>query len=54
MTTEYEPLLLLLELLVLQRMSSLVFKVLYFPLLFHDRPTTRLLKEGPGALGSTN
>ena len=40
MTTEYEPLLLLLELLVLQRMSS--------PLLCHDHPTTSLLKEGPG------
>ena len=48
MTTELEPLLLLLEPLVLQSMSSLVFKVLDSPLLCHDRPTTSLLKEGPG------
>ena len=46
MTTEYEPLLLLLELPVLQRMSSFVFKVLDSLLLCHDRPTTSLLKEG--------
>ena len=47
-TSEYEPLLLLLELLVLQRMRSLVFKVLDSPLLYHGRPTTSLLKKGPG------
>ena len=53
MTTEYEPLLLLLELLVLQRMSSLVFKVLYSPLLCHDHPTISLLKDRADLLART-
>lgn len=47
-TTEYDPLLLPLVLLVQQRMSPHIYQVLDSPLLCHDHPTTSLLKEGPG------
>lgn len=47
-TTEYDPLLLPLVLLVQQRMSPHIYQVFDSPLLCHDHPTTSLLKEGPG------
>lgn len=46
-TTEYDPLLLPLVLLV-QRMSPHIYQVFDSPLLCHDHPTTSLLKEGSG------